>query len=136
MFDFITPVGIIGILSYTFYKFVELLVRKKERLQLIEKLQEINTSGATSLEKLFGTKSVELFSKFTAIRFGCVLAGLGIGLLIAFAIIQMAFGYLLNSGASIPDFIEYEIQAIYGGSTLLFGGVGLIICYMIERRDR
>ena len=61
---------------------------------------------------------------FSALKFGCLFVGLGIGMLVAFAVHY-----------NFADFVEssYQIRgAVYGSCVLLFGGLGLIIAFIIE----
>lgn len=57
-------------------------------------------------------------------KFGCLLMGLGIGILVAFAVHY-----------NFADFVEssYQIRGtVYGSCVLLFGGLGLIIAFITE----
>ena len=57
------------------------------------------------------------------LKAGCLLLGIGFGLLFAFM--------LLNWCAYDAS---YEMRSIvYGGSVLCFGGVGLIVSFVVER---
>lgn len=104
------------------YKIFELYVRRKERIMLIEKLGErLNTD----IRHIFPTK----FS-FGGLRLGCLMIGLGIGLLVGYSIV-----YETN-----PEYRGYKISEtislIYGASMLLGGGIGLLISYVIEVNQR
>ena len=99
----------VAIIFGVVYKLFELFVGKKERMMLIEKL---------SSEELMkgGTKRPALpLSTFTfsSLRFGCLMLGLGLGLL--------------------AGFFVYEITSlIYGACVLLGGGLGLLVSFLIE----
>ena len=56
-----------------------------------------------------------------ALKIGCLLLGLGLGLL---------FGFMLTRITEI-SFQTREI--VYGGSVLCFGGLGLIVSFVVER---
>ena len=58
---------------------------------------------------------------FSALRWGCLLSGLGIGLLVGFSIV-----YFTNP----PKYNTVSI--IYGASVLLGGGLGLLVSYLVE----
>ena len=55
-------------------------------------------------------------------KVGCLLLGLGAGLL---------FGFMLTR---ITEIQSYDTRsAVYGGSVLVFGGLGLIVSFIVER---
>ena len=109
------------------YKVVELFVRKRERLMLISKLTEISNVDF---------KGIKLYSsgnKFTALRVGCLMLGVGIGFLV---------GFLLNFVITEGDYerlTEWQYLdkvggIIYVASICVFGGIGLLISYFAERK--
>jgi hypothetical protein len=100
----------------------ELFVRKKERLTIIDKIGDKLTPEILSGKIDFSTNIPKL--SFSALKFGCLFMGLGIGILVAFAVHY-----------NFADFVEssYQIRgAVYGSCVLLFGGLGLIIAFIIE----
>jgi len=129
MLDFITFPLITGIVTLGIYKLFELFARRKERMALIEKLGEkIDTS---MFENKFSFPKFKTGgSMFGTLKVGCLLLGVGLGLLIGFFVCQY---YLVNVGNS--DFYNstWEIgKVVYGACTLLFGGLGLVVAFMIE----
>lgn len=122
MLDFIMVPAVVGIITLGIYKLFELFVRKKERLIIIDKIGDKLTPDILNGKIDFST-NIPKFS-FSALKFGCLFMGLGIGLLVAFAVHY-----------NFADFVEssYQIKsAIYGSCVLLFGGLGLIIAFIIE----
>ena len=122
MLDFIMVPAVVGIITLGIYKLFELFVRKKERLIIIDKIGDKLTPDILSGKIDFST-NIPKFS-FSALKFGCLFMGLGIGILVAFAVHY-----------NFADFVEssYQIKsAIYGSCVLLFGGLGLIIAFIIE----
>ena len=122
MLDFIMVPAVMGIITLGIYKLFELFVRKKERLIIIDKIGDKLTPDILSGQIDFST-NIPKFS-FSALKFGCLFMGLGIGMLVAFAVHY-----------NFADFVEssYLIRsAIYGSCVLLFGGLGLIIAFIIE----
>lgn len=124
MMDFITVPLVVGMITLGVYKFFELLICRRERLNIIEKIEpgalidyvknvNLGLPGRGEL----GTTG---FSSW-ALRLGCLLLGLGLGLLVGYWII-----------ASGPD-IGYAQSVVYGGSVLCFGGLGLIVAFIVER---
>ena len=81
--DFIMVPVVCGIFVLGFYKLFELFVCKKERLLIIEKMGEKFTP------EMLGNK-INLSSvgnaSFSALKFGCLFVGLGLGLLVAYLI--------------------------------------------------
>ena len=122
MMDFIMVPAVMGIITLGIYKLFELFVRKKERLTIIDKIGDKLTPEILSEKIDFSTNIPKLY--FSALKFGCLFMGLGIGMLVAFAIHY-----------NFADFVESSYQiigAIYGSCVLLFGGLGLIIAFIIE----
>ena len=121
MLDFIMVPLVCGIFVLGFYKLFELFVCKKERLLIIEKMGEKFTPDM--LEHKLNFSSIGNMS-FSALKFGCLFMGFGLGLLAAFAIHYNFEDFL---------FKKWEIQTtVYGASVLLFGGLGLLIAFLIE----
>ncbi len=130
MMDFIMAPLIVGIICAGIYGLFELFVRRKERLAIIEKIGE-RLDGSAFDGKLalpgYGPK----FS-VSALKAGCLLAGIGLGMLVGFFI-----SVNLSTSSSFVDdrwFREELMSVAYGASTLLFGGIGLIIAFIIETK--
>ena len=65
-----------------------------------------------------------------SLRFGCLLVGLGLGLLIGYCIVvetQPEY-FMENVGHTVRE----TVSIIYGASVLLGGGLGLIVAFVIE----
>ena len=120
MMDFIMVPTIMGILTLGFYKLFELFVCKKERLLMIEKF------GDKFLPDMLGNK-INLSSvgglSFSALKFGCLFMGLGLGLLVAF--------FLHYNYGEFCDFRSIQ-SVLYGSCVLIFGGLGLLIAFLVE----
>ena len=127
--EFIVVPVVCGIFVLGFYKLFELFVCKKERLLIIEKMGEKFTP------EMLGNK-INLSSvgnvSFSALKFGCLFVGLGLGLLVAYLICATTLeGYVDVSRNSNWEYRE-TISVIYGACVLLFGGVGLLTSFLIE----
>ena len=124
----------VGIIFYFTYMIFELFARRNERLNLIEKMgQNIAPIDPSILKSQFSSLLPSLNKKsFTALRMGCLLAGLGLGLLIGLFI-------CLYIRCSIVVEHHWERDALnsvaYGAPVLIFGGLGLIISYIVEKKD-
>ena len=125
--NFIMVPAIMGILTLGFYKLFELFVCKKERLLMIEKMgdkfspdmvgQKINFSSVGNIS-------------FSALKFGCLFMGLGLGLLVGYLIcVTTIEGYF-----EVKRYMQlYEtVSVIYGACVLVFGGLGLLIAFLVE----
>lgn len=114
------------------YSLFELIVRRKERMAIIEKLSE--NKDLTLLTERFGGKigmPNYLRTSFSSLKIGCLLAGLGLGLLVGL-IISIT---LSSNGYDIHDHRVWDLVGVgYGASVLLFGGLGLLISFIIETK--
>ncbi len=126
--DFITAPLVVGFITLGIYKLFELFVCKRERLTIIEKLGEkignVDLSGKFTLPG-YGKPN---FS-FSALKAGCLMLGVGLGLLIGFLI---SYGMLPDYGVKNNWRAESVAAIVYGACLLLFGGMGLITAFIIE----
>ena len=112
---------LLGIVTLGIYKLFELFVCKKERLLIIEKMGEKFTPDM--LEHKINFSSIGKFSS-TALKFGCLFMGIGLGLLTAFIIHYNCYEFFDK---------EWRIcTTMYGACVLIFGGLGLLIAFLIE----
>ena len=127
--DFIMVPVVCGIFVLGFYKLFELFVCKKERLLIIEKMGEKFTP------EMLGNK-INLSSvgnaSFSALKFGCLFVGLGLGLLVAYLICRTTIDDYVVRNADWNWEVKQTISVIYGACVLLFGGVGLLTSFLIE----
>lgn len=128
--NFISVPVVCGIFVLGFYKLFELFVCKKERLLIIEKMGEKFTPEM--LENKINLSSVGNVS-FSALKFGCLFVGLGLGLLVAYLICTTTLeGYAEMSSDRFNWNLRETISVIYGACVLLFGGAGLLTSFLIE----
>ena len=113
------------------YKVIELFVHKRERLMLISKITEL---------KNIDFKGISLYSsgnKYTALRIGWLLTGIGFGFLLGFCI-NMWATYGDYSVRADEDFMfryrEYVSGIVYVASVCICGGIGLLMSYRAERK--
>ncbi|MDE5901239.1 MAG: hypothetical protein K2H33_07790 [Muribaculaceae bacterium] len=130
----LTPICIVAIIFGAIYKVIELLVRRKERLRLIDKITELppelvadKLSGLNGIQSLFDRDAVTDggSSRFISLRWGCLICGVGLGMLISG--IYMACNPTTN---------WYIRDMVVGGSVLLSGAIGLIVAFVVEYRLR
>lgn len=129
MMDFIMVPTIIGIITLGFYKLFELFVCKKERLLIIEKMGEKFTPDM--LDHKINFSSVGNVS-FSALKFGCLFVGIGLGLLVAYLICTTTIDGYVGRNANWSWEVRKSISVIYGACVLLFGGAGLLTSFLIE----
>lgn len=127
MMDFIMVPAVMAIITLGVYKLFELFVCKKERLAIIEKMGDKLTPDL--LDHRISFSSVGNFS-FSSLKIGCLMLGLGLGLLVGYLISTCYIPVYMNDG----NFYEYRtvLGLIYGSCFLLFGGVGLIAAFVVE----
>ena len=66
---------------------------------------------------------------FLSLKFGLLLVGLGIGLLVALFVVRAMFGNNVMDHGN-----EDQAVAVYFGCLGVFGGLGLIVSYAIEKK--
>ncbi|MBR5611729.1 MAG: hypothetical protein IKW43_01155 [Bacteroidaceae bacterium] len=128
MIEAIMVPAVCGMFIFGFLKLFELFVCKKERLLIIEKMGDKFTPDM--LEHKINFSSVGKFSS-TALKFGCLLMGLGLGLLIGYLICSTT----LEGYAEMESFnrsMRETVSIIYGACILLFGGIGLLTAFLVE----
>lgn len=134
MMDFISIPLVVGIVCAGIYGLFELFVRKKERLAIIEKIGD--KLDASAFEGKMGLPSYVNRFSFNALKAGCLLAGIGLGLLVGFIIttaIAADSGLLFSN--NWDSWFRRELAATaYGASVLLFGGMGLVVAFVIEMK--
>ena len=127
--EFIMIPAIFGIVTLGFYKLFELFVCKKERLAIIEKIGE--KFSPDMLENKINLPSVGNVS-FSALKFGCLFVGIGLGLLVAYLICRTTIDDYVVRNADWNWEVRQTISVIYGACVLLFGGVGLLASFLVE----
>lgn len=113
----------VAIVFGTIYKLFELFVGRKERQMLIDKLSE--NSLVEGKFKGFG-----MASSYSALRFGCLLLGLGFGILMGYIIICNSMPEYW--AADVNRQVLETASIIYGASTLFGGGLGMLVAFLIE----
>ena len=122
MMDFISVPLVVGIVCAGIYGLFELFVRKRERLAIIEKIGD--KLDASAFDGKLGLPNYMRNFSFSSLKAGCLLAGIGLGLLVGFIInMCMATNSYYDDG-----WYRHEVAGTaYGASVLLFGGIGLIV---------
>ena len=84
MMDFISVPLVVGIVCAGIYGLFELFVRKRERLAIIEKIGD--KLDASAFDGKLGLPNYMRNFSFSSLKAGCLLAGIGLGLLVGFII--------------------------------------------------
>lgn len=133
MMDFIMIPLVVGIVCAGIYGLFELFVRRKERLTIIEKIGD--KLDASAFEGKLGLPSYARNISFSSssLKAGCLLAGVGLGLLVGFIITTSMSVGMSSYNENWNGWFRGELAGTaYGASVLLFGGIGLIIAFVIE----
>lgn len=105
----IVPVFVVAIIFSFTYGIIHLLVRRKERMALIEK-------GADA--SLLVTKPN---FNYYALKIGLLCIGVAIGVII---------------GATMVETTTLNEEAAYFSMIFLFGGIGLVVSHFLEKKER
>ena len=120
MFLHLAPPIIVFVIFYFIYKMLELFARRNERMTMIEKLNIGDGADIPpDISKLFTPPTPASW----ALRLGLLLMGIGLGLCLAI-IMDYEMDFSGNS------------EAFYFASMMLFGGLGLVIAYIIEQKQK
>ena len=132
MMEFISIPLVVAIVTMGIYKLFELIIRKKERLTIIEKMGEKFDPSMIASQFSFEMKSFG-GSAFSTLKIACLLLGVGLGLLVGFFIAINTIGFYFDNN----DNWQYNqtVGVIYGASVLLFGGLGLLVAFLIEMKN-
>ena len=132
MFDFLTAFGVIVGIAFFVYKWIELVVMKKERIEIASRLEGDNLMeyakrmplglGATAKPaEQDGTRKT-LHPVGKVLRWGMFVVGLGVGCL--------AGGFI--QGWVNKNFGYAPAELSMAGSVLLCSGLGLVISFVVE----
>ncbi|MDR1680696.1 MAG: hypothetical protein LBS12_02795 [Prevotellaceae bacterium] len=115
---------IVPTIFISFYLIIELFVHRKERLMIIEKATANPSFEGNDILKKAPVPS------FSGLKLGCLISGLGLGFLTS-ALLNICFHVTIYEYQSWWYSRSIDIACI-----LLFGGLGLIVAYLIERRTQ
>jgi hypothetical protein len=110
LLGFVTFFAMMFGIFYMFYT-----TRNRERIALIEKGAEASVFEMSKSSGNFGTA---IGSFFNALKIGLFLIGIGLGIVV---------GYLLT-------YSGMEEGAAYTSMIFLFGGLGLVVYYLLNRK--
>lgn len=109
MMDFISVPLVVGIVCAGIYGLFELFVRKRERLAIIEKIGD--KLDASAFDGKLGLPNYMRNFSFSSLKAGCLLAGIGLGLLVGFIInMCMATNSYYDDGRCIQHSGSFPYQ--------------------------
>lgn len=129
--DNLVPIFVMGFITLGIYKIFELFVRRNERISIIEKLSNVDPETLKHRINfpVYRDESVGSWS----IRIGLLLIGVGLGVIIA-AIVDMSTALpVYDKGRMVYDSID-TVDVLYPSCAAVFGGLGLVIAYFIEKK--
>jgi hypothetical protein len=127
----LVPIFIMGFITLGIYKIFELFVRRNERISIIEKLSNVDPETLKHRINfpMYRDESVGSWS----IRIGLLLIGVGLGVIIA-TIVDMSTALpVYDKGRMVYDSMD-TVDVLYPSCAAVFGGLGLVIAYFIERK--
>ena len=129
--DFITVPLVFGIVTCGIYKLFELCVCKKERLIILEKINFDNANNQY-VNNIFKRHNSPSSFSFSALKVGCLLLGLGLGLVLG----VLFFSFNIETVRAFGELTSYStyrvVSLIISGAVLLMGGLGLLLAFIIE----
>lgn len=127
--DFISVPLVLLIIFGTFYKIIKLYAMRRERILYIEKMSELPQIGSDSCPTPYGSLFSES-SAATGLRWGLLAVGVGLGIFVA-VITVLCINF---KAATNPDLIVDEYGIVVAACMFFFGGLGLVVSYIIENR--
>lgn len=128
--NFIVAPVIVATVVFGIYKLFELFARRRERMALIEKITEEGIGPLSNVN--LNLPNLSRRFSFGALKGGCLLVGIGLGLLIGFFICATMFPNYFT------EFRSWECRElssiVYGSCMFLFGGIGLITAFVLEKK--
>lgn len=132
MYGLITTPLVFLIVAFFLYKFFELIICRKERRMIIERMDPASLLDYAKISGLRvggGVPSVSPRPRHAAawpLRIGAVLVGLGLGAVGG----RILAANLCSNGSNID--IYYSNTDIVAGCVLFMGGLGLLIAFIVE----
>lgn len=126
-------VSITAIVFISIYLIIRLFVRRKERLIFMNKIDTLDAEKLKCLN--FGDLMAAKDNNMKwPLRISFLMLGIGLGTLLA---------YLMCKGFGVYEISYYgtgnyraQTTVTYIAGTLLFGGLGLLASYLIERKEQ
>jgi len=122
--------------AFLFYKFLENLIRRKERIMLVEKIDSLDPSHVDALQKGINFQSLaSLAGRFTSLRSGMLLTGIGLGLIVAWVLTTILYPSMLAAQGNNSYMYRDMFSVIYLAAPACFGGLALLLSYLVENKN-
>ncbi len=131
--DFISVPLVAGMVFLAIYKVFKLFVCRRERIMLIEKMENLSNKDLNLSGLSLDRDSINFGGKFVALRIGGLLIGLGLGIFVGVLVAYALFPEVQHLQQSLTWGTP---SMVMGGSVLFFGGLGLVISFLVELRYR
>lgn len=131
--DFISVPLVAGMVFLAIYKVFKLFVCRRERIMLIEKMENLSNKDLNLSGLSHDRDSINFGGKFVALRIGGLLIGLGLGIFVGVLVAYALFPEVQHLQQSLTWGTP---SMVMGGSVLFFGGLGLVISFLVELRYR
>lgn len=126
------PMVVVSVMCYFTYKIFELFAKRKERMAIIEKLS--NGIDPQTLENQYNMSKCQNGNyESWAIRVGMLLIGVGLGVAIAVIVDLLAVAPSTGNNEQFHEF-RNAISVLYPACAAVFGGLGLVIAYFVEKK--
>ena len=128
MYDFISVPLVFLIVAFFLYKFFELLICRKERRMIIERMDPASLLDYAKISGLRvggGVPSESPRPRHAAawpLRIGAVLVGLGLGAVV---------GIIMVKQVCLSDNLR-GVREMIAGCVLFMGGLGLLMAFIVE----
>jgi len=120
-----TAIFIVGFVVLGIYKTIELFVRKKERLSIIEKITSLTNPESTGSIRLPNILFENQDFGSWPLRISLLLVGIGLGSMCA-VFIRMYY--------NVED---WDLRGMINAASIcFFGGLGLFVAFMIELKQK
>lgn len=126
----LTPIFIVGFIVLGIYKVIELFVRRRERILIIEKFSGAAASMNSDALKAMMSDSLSLpksSGPWSTLKWASLALGMGLGI----------FGACMLDVFCLPDSVSWTVQSsIFSSLALIGAGLGLLIAFLCENRAR
>lgn len=139
--DFAVAAAFIGV-AFFIYKWFELIILKKERMNIIQRLEGeslmeytkripigLGRGNVQGADVVCEEKVQSLQPQAKALRWGMLLVGIGLG-----AVTSIFFAYDIDWQSISGTYRAHSLLEFFVGSWIvLCGGLGLVLAFVIER---
>ncbi len=127
----LTPVLIVATIFYFIYALAARIATRKERLTFFDIMATMDPGTLQAYKEINPQWEVMVKkSPYSALRSACLLLGLGLGLVVVW------LGLSFWSPGTLRNALYEGVNGfLILGSPILFAGLGLLVAYLIERKQ-